>query len=155
MSGSWVCFNKVCVINISDEYSLLFHWTSFRFFLLFFQFCSDPEGCLMKILTRLPASSPKLHVHNFPGDKKSAALSGKQLMHNRRWKIKKIYNAWYQTIPEGKYYTVCPTVILGRRLYHWHRPRVDIYPYIDSTQSSQKLSLDMLILGPQHFYVTW
>lgn len=50
--------------------------------------------------------------------------------------------------------TVCPTVILGRRLYHWHRPRVDIYPYIDSTQSSQKLSLDMLILGPQHFYVT-
>lgn len=154
MSGSWVCFNKVCVINISDEYSLLFHWTSFRFFLLLFQFCSDPEGCLMKILTRLPASSPKLHVHNFPGRQKSAALSGKQLMHNRRWKIKK-YTAWYQTIPEGKYYTVCPTVILGRRLYHWHRPRIDIYPYIDSTQSSQKLSLDMLILGPQHFYVTW
>lgn len=89
MSGSWVCFNKVCVINISDEYSLLFHWTSFRFFLLLFQFCSDPEGCLMKILTRLPASSPKLHVHNFPGRQKSAALSGKQLMHNRRWKIKK------------------------------------------------------------------
>lgn len=78
-------------VSLTFQMNILYFFIGLRFgFLLLFQFCSDPEGCLMKILTRLPASSPKLHVHNFPGRQKSAALSGKQLMHNRRWKIKKI-----------------------------------------------------------------
>lgn len=78
-------------VSLTFQMNILYFFIGLRFgfFLLLFQFCSDPEGCLMKILTRLPASSPKLHVHNFPGRQKSAALSGKQLMHNRRWKIKK------------------------------------------------------------------